>query len=604
MNLPSIKEITDKAQSAFKRFPVTLVWAILGSFYMIYLIGDGNQSRFEQNLNILLTLILGISWLIASQFLLEQQEKPKKWVWAKAVVILLLILFYWHLPSVDKLDDNPEYLTRFFLYLIGGHLFLLFAPFLKGWNKAAYWNYLKSVGTAIGRSGVFSGILYLGLVLALVAIDALFEVNIPGDYYGQLFVFCLGIVNTWIYLSDFPKNVREHTEIYFEKALEVFVKYILIPLVLLYIIILYAYGFKILFEWELPKGWVSYLVMALAILGFLVQVIINPVQKIAKAWTIHRFYPWFYYALLPLIVLLFVAILRRVADYGITENRYFVLLIAFWILAMAVYLLFAKKKRLIVLPISLFVLAVLSSFGAWGAFTVSKNSQVWQFEKVFATVVANNKWANAAQFEQLKSIIDYLADREALSKLDGITGFAMEEVLKDTTDNDWKTYGWLDSTKILDSLGVTISQEELNKGPHGTYYSYYNDQSKVRNYDISEFSYFSPINFSSYQPQKREIGGFDFSFDPQTVSLSLFSKNDSIAVIQMPLKKKLMALTKYGNELYKADEKELVLRSENEHIKVQLVLTNLGYNVQKDSININNAGAFLFLKEKQHVTEN
>jgi len=598
MNLPSIREITDKAQSAFKRFPVTLVWAILGSFYMIYLIGHGNQSRFEQNLDVLLTLILGVSWLIATQFLVEQQERPKKWVWVKAIVLILLVLFYWHLPSVDKLDDNPTYLVRFFLYLIGGHLFLLFAPFTKSWDKAAYWNYLKSVGTAIGRSGVFSGILYLGLVLALVAIDALFEVHIPGDYYGQLFIFCLGIVNTWIYLSDFPKNILQHTEIHFDKALEVFVKYILIPLVLLYIVILYAYGFKILIEWELPKGWVSYLVTALALLGFVVQVLINPVQKTAKAWTIHRFYPWFYYALLPLIVLLFVAISRRVADYGITENRYFVLLVAFWILAMSLYLLFVKKKRLIVLPISLFVLALLCSFGPWGAFKLSTNSQVRQFEKVFKTVVKNDKKANSEQFEQLKSVMDFLDKRESISKLDGITGFAMEEALKDTTNTDWKSYRWLDSGKILDSLGITISQEELNKGPYGTYYSYYNDQSKARDYDISEFSYFSPINFSSYNIQKNKIGRFEFSFDPNTVSISLYAKNDSIKVIQIPLKKKLMALSKYGNQLYNVDEKELMLKSENDSIMVQLIFTNLGYNIQQDSINISSSNAFMFLKEK------
>src|SRR5690606_2926956 len=117
------------------------------------------------------------------------------------------------------------------------------------------------------RSAFFSGVLYIGLVLALLAIQALFNVSIPDRRFGQLFVFCLGIMNTWVYLSDFPKKVISLTDIYFNKPLEVFVKYILIPLILLYIVILYAYGFKIIFQWELPKGWVSYLVTALAILG-------------------------------------------------------------------------------------------------------------------------------------------------------------------------------------------------------------------------------------------------------------------------------------------------------------------------------------------------
>jgi len=68
-----------------------------------------------------------------------------------------------------------------------------------------------------------------------------------------------------------------------------FLFFALIPLVLLYIIILYAYSFKIIFQWELPKGWVSYLVTALALLGFLVQVIINPIQNTVKSWMINQF---------------------------------------------------------------------------------------------------------------------------------------------------------------------------------------------------------------------------------------------------------------------------------------------------------------------------
>ena len=598
MNLPSIKEVTDKAQHAFQRFPVVLIWAILGSFYVIYMIGDKTSSKFDGYLNITLTLVLGISWLIGTKFLIEQMTKQKKWFWLKPAVLVFLFLFYWHLPNTKGLDENPEYITRFFLYFVGGHLFLLFAPFIKSWDKAAYWNYLKCVGVAIGRSAIFSGVLYLGLVLALAAIDALFEVRIQGERYGQLFVFCLGIVNTWIYLSDFPKNILENVDIHFDKALEVLVKYILIPLVLLYILILYAYGFKILFEWKLPQGWVSYLVTALALLGFVVQVIINPIQKIAKAWTIHRFYPWFYFALLPLIVLLFVAIFRRVADYGITEKRYFVILIAFWILAMSLYLLLAKKRRLIVLPISLFVLALLSSFGFWGAFSVSRNSQVNEFEKVFERVSANNKIATSAQFEQLRSIIDYLDERESISELDEITGFAMQETLKDTANNKWKSYGWLDSSKILDSLGVTINETELNNSVHGRYYSYYDDQTKSQQYNITEFSYFSPISFSSLNNQEHKIGRFDVRFDQKTVSLGLYSMKDSVEVVQIPLKKKLLALSAFGDELYKVDKREMVLESENDSVLLQFIFTDLGFNITQDSVNIGNARAFLFLKEK------
>ena len=96
MQLPSIKEITDKAQNAFKRFPVTLTWAIIGSFYIMYLIDFDSGNKLEEKLDIILTLILGICWHIGSQFFIEQQKQPNKWLWLKGLIIVLLFLFYWH----------------------------------------------------------------------------------------------------------------------------------------------------------------------------------------------------------------------------------------------------------------------------------------------------------------------------------------------------------------------------------------------------------------------------------------------------------------------------------------------------------------------------
>ncbi len=602
MNLFSIAEISGKAQNAFKRFPVTLVWAILGTFYCIYLLDDNSGDLFDQNLDVVLTLILGISWFIGTQFFIEQQQQPQKWFVLKGAVLVLLLLFFWYYPDGFPKSESPGFLLRFFLFLIAGHLFVFFAPFVRSWNKEAYWSYLKSVATAILRSGFFTGVLYLGLALALVAIDALFDTRINGRRYGQLFFFCLGIVNTWIYLSDFPKDIRSNAAIHFQKALEVFVKFILIPLVLLYLVILYAYSIKILLEWELPKGWVSYLVTVLAFLGFIVQVIINPVQKSIKAWTVNKFHPWFYILLLPLLVLLFIAIMRRVNDYGITENRYFVLVLAVWILAMALYLLFAKNKRLIILPITLFVLAIASSFGPWGALGFSQRSQINQFKKVYANVTASNKVASAKQFNQLKSILDYLDDRQSLSKLDPITGIAMVSAFKDTiTDNESyrHTYSWLDTQKVMDSMGISLNpKEEAANNIYGKSYNYYgthffNDKS----FTIDTYDYFSPIQMNGNAVKKGEIGDFLVSYDKENVAVLIESKTDSSEHYRISLREKLLALAKYNSSLPENRKSEMVLDFEKERILGKLIFTDLGFNIKDGEINLNHSSAYLFLKQ-------
>ncbi|MBT8299053.1 MAG: DUF4153 domain-containing protein, partial [Maribacter sp.] len=294
MKLISINDIIEKALKAFWRFPITLTWAITGSLICIGIVNIDAALLFEEYAALLLTFILGISWFIGGRFFIEQTKNPMKWDWLKLVILVFLVLFYWHLPDLSGYDHDPKYFIRFFLYLLSGHLFILIGPFVLKWDSKAYWNYLKCICIAIGRSALFSGVLYIGLALALAAIQSLFDVAIKPERYAQLFIFSLGIVNTWTYLSDFPKDVMQRTTINFNKALEVFVKYILIPLLILYLVILYAYSLKIIWEWSLPKGWVSYLVTALAILGFIIQAMVNPIQKTIKSWAINRFYPWFY----------------------------------------------------------------------------------------------------------------------------------------------------------------------------------------------------------------------------------------------------------------------------------------------------------------------
>ncbi len=597
MNLPSINEMTKKALKAFNRFPITLTWAITGSLIFIGIVNVDANLLFDEYSGLLQTFVLGISWFIGVRFFVEQMKNPVKWDWLKLVVLGLMIAFYWHLPDLSRYDNDPKYLIRFFLYLIAGHLFVFIAPFIQKWDSKAYWNYLKFICIAIGRSLLFSGVLYLGLVLALAAIQALFDVDIKPKRYGQLFIFCLGIINTWTYLSDFPKDVLKQITINYNKALEVFVKYILIPLVILYLVILYAYTIKIIWEWSLPKGWVSYLVTALSFLGFIIQVMVNPIQKTIRSWVINKFYPWFYIFLFPLIVILFIAIFRRIGDYGITENRYFVLIIAFWILGMVLFLLLSKNKQLKVLPISLCVLALLSSFGFWGTFSVSKNSQVKQFQKVFHQVSVNDNIASSEQYERLRSIIDYLADGKSLYRLDDIVGLSANEICRDTSEASNRTYNYNASQRLLDTLGIEIDEKDLAKNLSGEYYNY-SPWNADTNVNISGYNYFSTLNLNDYENHKMKIGEYDIHYSQKRKIISFFAQKDSSLILEVPLRKKLLYLTKYGANLNTSNRKEMILESRNDSIAVKFIFTELRYQVINDSIHLNQARTFLFLKKR------
>ncbi|WP_158975166.1 DUF4153 domain-containing protein [Cellulophaga sp. L1A9] len=596
MKIPSISEITSKAQNAILRFPLTLLWAVGGTTFFIKIMETSSYDYFNKHNDELLTLILGLSWLIGIQFFIEQFKKPKRWQWLKLLVLALLGLFYWYLPAIHHYEDSPLYIARFFLYLIAGHLFILFAPFILKWDKNAYWNYLKNTSIAIIRSLFYSGILYLGLILALAAIGALFEVHIKSRRYGQLFIFCLGIVNTWIYLSDFPKNIFKETTIYFEKTLEVLVKFILIPLVILYILILYAYSGKIIIEWELPKGWVSYLVIALSFLGYIIQIIINPVQKELKSWTINKFYPWFYILLIPLNILLFIAILRRVSDYGITENRYFVLAIALWNVGIILYLLLSTKKALKVLPISLFIIALLSSVGFWGAFSVSKESQVRQFNDIFTSVKNKNNVATNDEMERLHDIMNYLEKRKKVSSLNNITKLNLESFRDTPIDQDYET-AWLNTEKIWDSIAFKIDAKTIPEDEYDTYYYLYSSDLKNTYTSINDFDSFTYLSFYMNSEKRFQMDSLYLELYPENQSLKIYFAKDNTVALEIPLTEKLTELSKYGNNLNKAPITDLTVEITATALSCKLIFSELSFRKTEEGIVLQNIDAFLFLKQ-------
>ncbi|HEX2956484.1 MAG TPA: DUF4153 domain-containing protein, partial [Chitinispirillaceae bacterium] len=146
--------------------------------------------------------------------------------------------------------------------------------------------------------------------------------------------------------------------------------------------ILYAYMGKIVVQWKLPEGMVSYLVLSFAAFGITSLVIGFPFRKDENSKWTYWFGRFFYYLQLPLLVLLGIAIYQRVMDYGITFKRFYVLLLALWLLFITIFMIVRKNRNLIAIPLTLLFLAVLSSFGPWSAFNVAYLNQKVRLDRI------------------------------------------------------------------------------------------------------------------------------------------------------------------------------------------------------------------------------
>lgn len=378
-----LSEILGNAQKVIIKYPMTLLMSAVMTTAAIYL----NESYYEnKDINYIITKILSVSALgISLSFALKMlTQRTRKFFWLEFLLIPFLIAYYFVFPT--KEDDFTEIYTFVLIpsYLLA-HLLVAFIPYLKrDETEANFWEYNKNLFVNFFLTVVFAGVLCGGVELAISAMDNLFNLDIDSDWYINTYFFFLIFGSTFIFLLfniGGLESLEKKTD--YPVVLKFFTQFILIPLLIIYAVILYLYSFKILISWELPRGWVSYLILAYSMLGILALLLVHPLKdEIEKSW-VRLFGKIFYYSLSPLLVLLFVSIFTRLLEYGFTEARYFVLLLAIWLSVVTIYFAFFKKPTIKFIPISMFIFGIFAlTFPFLNAFSVAKYSQKKSLMKI------------------------------------------------------------------------------------------------------------------------------------------------------------------------------------------------------------------------------
>lgn len=598
-----------------------ILLSILGSFLMIYLIEiDAEPGRDYQRLyNLVMCCGLGIAFLLSLTLRNEVFKlAPAKNYIIQGVGVIFLAAYYFWLPEDLGVID----ITRFLLFALGFHFLVSFTAFMNKdvehqQNVDAFWRFNKLFFLRILISVLFSGVLFAGLSIAILSFNELFNADIDGNIYAQLFFFILGVFNTWFFLAGIPQNLNEfYEEEVYPKALKLFTQFVLLPLVTVYLVILYLYMGKIIIQWNLPEGWVSYLILCFSITGILSLLLIYPIRNYEENKWIKVFSKSFYIALLPLIVLLFIAILTRLFDYGITEKRYFVFVLACWLTFISLYFLFSKVKNIKVIPISLCLICFLTSFGPWGAFSVSERSQMNRLEKLLTEnkilvdgkiVPAKEKISEKAE-GNISSIMDFLEERNSLNSLqpwfdvnlDTVAG--KEEVLRKSR-SDYR----FQRSEIMKLMGLkyTSYYRESNNSEvqMNRYFNCDFDEVKIMN--INDYDYYVPIIISD----NKNIANTDTANTLLADSSKIkFELKENPAALKVNLNDKEIAsydlqsfignMGDFENYAKLPAEKSIVI-IENEKVKIELNFDSMNGDFKKGEVIVRNLRAKAFMKLKK-----
>ncbi len=600
IKFPSLGQILSSANSVLIRFPGAVILTVIATVSLMYLVSEFNPGWVleTQIVNIAIIAGVGLPLLLGIGLMDRFGTSISRNYLMQFAALICLGIYYYFLPANLNFSD----IARLALLSISFHMFVAFSPFFEKKEHPAFWSYNQRLFIRILLSTLYSGTLYLGLVLALVACDQLLGFHIRDKSYMNLFIFMAGIFHPWYFMAGMPDKQNSQLEIDpYPGGLKIFTQFVLLPLVTVYLLILYVYTFKILLTGVWPVGWVSYLVIGFSVAGILSLLLIHPISgEDGNAW-IKTYSKWFYAALFPLLIMLAFAIGKRVADYGITEKRYFVIVIAAWLFCISIYYLSKRNRPVRTIPMSLSIIALLCSFGPWGAFEVSKKSQLNRLISIleFSGKFENGKIQDLENVDtSIKSdvagILEYLIENHGVGSVESLLSFNVDSLI---ADKDIKSRH--EAYPILKKLGLDPS--DLYESTENSNYEYLGVLQDVVK-EVKGFDYAIKYDFyNSFGVVEKEL-----EIGNEKLMVKVY-RNPPIMVLEIGGSKKGIELKPYIKEWskLKTDENNLpensmVINTEFDKYKVKIDFENMNLEKKSDKVELESCSFTLYLS----VSEN
>ncbi len=359
---------------------IALYTAIIRILYIYY------EPACSALSEILLTCGFVFPLMVTSSLVSQILWKKNYWnmIWY-VIVWLMGIWFYSYIHYLGVFNDDYSGMEQHQFFVVLSYIIARWSllwwiaystyktPLLTRW-------WLKELLINILIAVVSSLILRWGLSASIGSVDYLFDIDIYYKRYQYIGVISFCIVGVSIVLTNLAttKQVDDYP-----KILRFFGLYIFLPLAIVYAVILMSYGAKIVITQTWPKWLISWMVIWYTIRCTIVYFLTYPLQNLTWIKKIHT---WYFVSILVFLPLLVWAIRQRIAQYGVTEDRYLIVMIAVWIAVVGWWSLIWRAKSWLLMIGGLLILAISSVYTPWSAISISLASQTHRLEQLLAEV--------------------------------------------------------------------------------------------------------------------------------------------------------------------------------------------------------------------------
>ena len=347
-------------------------------------------------------------------FIFVYLSRPYSWYrFSWIVPLVALAIIGMTNDSAEFYLTSPKFWGASFIAL----LVLLGFPFEKNNQGFTYRNFINLFHLGLATA---VWLLVFGLVAAILfTITTLFNIEFSDSFYEHFYT-SLGIFTLPLFFLVFQQR-QAKSEMTLNRIFDILVNFVLASALMIFTVLLYAYVVQIIFEGVLPKGMLVNITLPYLLGGLGVYALRSICAK-ARWETFFKFYP---FLAIVSIVLLWLAIDRRISAYAWTEPRIYLVVLATAITIAYTILIISKIRQYrlisVVVMIAIFVMTWVVN-----PKEIAYQSQTERFEQLltklnlsdnsgkirddvdFVERLENMPKSELKDWEELDSVSDYL----------------------------------------------------------------------------------------------------------------------------------------------------------------------------------------------------
>ena len=322
-----LKSLLQQLLQSPQRFPVEMA---LGVVFFIIAVWDSETYTWSEKTKQFESAVNGdILWffvpLMALTFWLH---RVNRWAYLASFFLFLPLMVLNLKPFLWTYGFTFTYVLAVILLIIGN----------RGLDNRSFAAHALHVVTQMFFGLLITGILNMAVIAIVASFFYIFGIDEPKLFYVHIAQFIWFVLAPQVCCTLVRQNEDEVTEPF--KVLRLILNFILSPAIIIYTVILYTYFIKIVFEWDLPKGGVAWMVM-----GFITAALVG---RVAQSILSQRYYDWFYSRFtliaIPPLIMYWIGSIYRIRLYSFAESRFY-LMVAGVLMTLFVLMLFRERTR-------------------------------------------------------------------------------------------------------------------------------------------------------------------------------------------------------------------------------------------------------------------